>query len=502
MKIDFSKFNLLRLLNLEKTEKVSIFLVSIGLFLILNILIQNLVIRADLSAGKAYTLSQSTKKIVGKLDDKVNIKVFISSDLPLRLTPLKTDVVDLVNEYQKVSAGKIKVSLLDPKKDQKGKNEAESLGIPELKFSQIEKDKVAVSATYFGIAIFYADKKEIIPQATNFESLEYDITSSIYKLTQKKLTKIGILGQAEDINPQEDDLAIVKKILAQQYEIEFVNAASESGNMKIDPSLKTLLVFDSYDKKFAKNEKQALNNYLDQGGSAIFMFDGIYISAQLTAQNATHDLFDFFKDYGLRLNKDFVLSQESEMASFSTGQNSYLTSYPFWVKTTNFSSRDSIFSNISSLVFPWSSSITTVRKNNLSTKVLVKAEKNSWILKQDSVSLDPAKLKEPGSNELQSPNLIVETRLKKGGKMVLISSSRFVREQFIEGRPDNLGFVINLVNSYASTGALSGIRARTISIRPLKNLPEGSKDIIKFLNIFAMPALFALFGFVRYIKRR
>jgi ABC-type uncharacterized transport system involved in gliding motility auxiliary subunit len=479
--------------SLEGLQKTSIYIISLAIFIVFNFLISYLPLRIDFSAGKAHTLSSSTKKIISKLDDIVNIRVFISSDLPLRLLPLKTDVVDLVNEYEKQGRGKIIVKNLDPKKDEKALNEAKELGIPELQFSQIEKDKYAVSATYFGMAIQYGDKKEIIPQATNLDSLEYDITSSIYKMTRKEAIKIGILGSTESYGSQQDDLYSAKKILQQQFELNYLT--------KIDPSIKTLLVFDDNEKQYATSEAEMIENYINKGGKAIFMVDGVYVGEGLTTQPATHNLFSVFESYGMKLNKNLVLSSSAELANFTTGLVSFFTPYPFWVRTSNFLKNSAEFSNVGVLTFPWVSSVDINEKDEVETTVLVKSEKNSWEQK-DNFVLMPNNIPSPAENELRQFNLIVEAEVKNGGQFVIIPSSRFVKEQFLSRGQGNIGLLLNLINNYASEGALSGIRSRTTLISPIKEVSENTKDLIKYLNILLLPGLFALVGVVRLVKRK
>lgn len=493
MKINFSKLNLLKFFNLKGLQKTSIYFISLAIFIVFNFLISYLPYRLDFSTGKSHTLSASTKKIINKLDDILNIKVFISSDLPLRLLPLKTDVVDLVNEYKKQGRGKIIVKNFDPKKDEKAHNEAKELGIPELQFSQIEKDKYAVSATYFGMAIQYGDKREIIPQATNLKSLEYDITSSIYKMTRKEAIKIGLLGVEESFNPQSDEFYTAKKILQQQFELKF--------SPEIDASFKTVLVFDDNKKQYSTDEAEMIKNYIDNKGKVIFMVDGVYVNERLTTEPVTHNLFSVFESYGLKLNKNLILSGSAEMASFTTGMVSFFTPYPFWVKTGNFPKKSSEFSNIGSLTFPWVSSININKRGDVKTTALVKSEKNSWEQK-DNFVLMPNNIPSPASNELKQFNLIVEAKTKSGGQFVIIPSSRFIKEQFLARGQANIAFLLNLINNYASQGALAGIRSRAVFIAPLQDVPENVKDLIKYLNILLFPGLFSIFGAVRLTRRK
>ena len=488
--------SVLTVLRLEKLQKSSIFILLIVVFVLLNLLVSPFSLRLDLSRGKAYTLSSSSKKIIKDIDDIVTLKFFSSSTLPTRLAPLKTDIRDLLDEYQKQGSSKIMVKVLDPKKDETSLKEAQTLGLPELQFSQIEQDKYAVSATYFGISVQYGDKRELIPQATNIQSLEYDITSVIYKITRKDPLVIAMMGDSSSPDPEADQLRAISEILSQQFEIRSIASEDE----KIDATtIKTLLVFDK-NSPYSSDEASLIKNYLSAKGKAVFVLDGVSVSEGLTAQDAQHNLFSLLKEYGVTLEKNFVLSESSEVASFSTGEMAFFTPYPFWVKTTAFDNSSSLFSGLSSLSFPWVSSITTKKVSGVTTKILGKSEKNSWKQKEQFM-LAPQQIPPPQEKDMKQFDLIVEAEKKDAGQFILIPSSRFVKDQFLTRGQDNVGLILNVVNTYASGGALSGIRSRAVSIAPLKNIPENTKDIVKYGNIF-FPLLFGIFGAMRLLKRR
>lgn len=499
MKISFRKINFTRFLSLEGFQKSSIYLVSFAVFILFNILAFYLLpFRFDFSLGQAHTLSPATKKIIKKLDDIVNIKLFISSDLPIRLSGLKTEVTDLIKEYQKETRGKIIVKILDPKKDESALNEAKELGIPELQFSQIEKDKYAVATTYFGIAVQYGDKREIVPQATNLVSLEYDITSIIYKLTRKEPLRLGVMGIEETVaNPQEDEFASIKKILKQQFDLEFLKNGEDPSS-----SIKTILALDDNKNSYTTNEAKMLERFLRMNkGKVVFIVDGVSIAEGLTTKEANHNLFPLFQTFGINLNKNLVLSYSSQMASFTTGMVSFFTPYPFWLKTRNFSAGISELTNVGALIFPWTSSIEIEKNKETKTKVLVKSEEKSWEQK-DSFVLAPNNIPEPSPQDLKEFNLIVETEIKNGGRLTLIPSSRFVKEQFISQDSGNIAFLINQINNYASEGALSGIRNRVLISLPLKNISEGAKDMVKYLNIFLLPGITAFLAAIKLLRRK
>ena len=457
-------------------------------------------LRLDYSYGQNHTLSAATKKLVSSLSDVINIKLYMSSDLPLSLAPIKTDAVDLINEYQKASGGKIIYQIIDPKKNQDTLTEAQNAGIPELQYSQVEKDKYAVATAYFGATVTYGDKKEVIPQLSSLETLEYDMTSIIYKITRKEPMKIGFVNATmPSLNPQADLYRTIRTILGKQYDISSFTNLDDS--TKPDSSVKTLLIFDDNKKQFATSEINILRDYLKNNGSAIIMADGVKtVPESLSTDVADHNLFGLMSEYGINVNKDLVLSTSAQLVNFGNGTVNFLSPYPFWLKTTNFDTKNQDLSGIGVLIFPWISSLTAAPAPDLNVSTLVKSEKTSWIQK-DNFTLDPNTIKMPNQNDLKEFPLVMESAKQGAGKIAVIPSSRFMQEQFLPSNADNLGLIVNLVNNFASDGALSGIRTRSIANFPLREISEGEKDFYKYLNILLLPVLFGLIGLYRVIKR-
>lgn len=477
----------------KKTQYIFVVVV----FIVTNILVQRVSFKFDFSEHKAYTLAPATKKILKNLDNTTTINLYASSDLPLALMPIKTDVVDLVGEFKKAANGKVVFKQHDPKKDPEALKNAKENGIPELQFSQIEHDRYAVSQSYFGIMLQNGDKKEIIPQATNIESLEYDLIAAIYKINRQKNNTVGIAGMDSQFLTGEDTYASAKTVLSQQFALTMIDTATNSAAFNSKETKALVVVADGvvpFSEGFIKN----LDSYIQQGGKAIIMADGVAISDALEASPAQHGLQSFFAKYNMQLTSNFVLSAASEVANFTSGGVGFFANYPFWIRTTEFSSR-SEFANVPTLTLPWAFEVTVPDKKNIST--LVYSDNKSW-LRKDTVSLLPDEVTMPDSKELRKVSLIVEAKAGKDGRLTLIPSSRFVKEQFLAPGRGNLSFLVNLVNSYASDGALSGIRARHIAVYPLASIADSVKDPIKYTSIFLLPVFFVLFGAYRLVKRR
>ncbi|MDO8497393.1 MAG: GldG family protein [bacterium] len=493
------KINLLHQLRLDTFKKQTVYIILIGIFIGANFLLSTLPLRLDLSSGAAYTLSPSSKKIITKLDNSVDIKLYVSSDLPTRLVPIKTNVVDLLNEYKRASNGKINIKILDPKKDATAQQEAKDAGIPELQFSQLEQDKYAVTSSYFGIAASYGNKKEVLPQVTDIESLEYNLTAAIYKMTHKELAKVGIMGKEEAIIPQQEDLGTLKQILAQQFEINYI--AEASAGAQIDTANKVVMLFDNNNKAYSEDEIQVLKNYIAKNGNLIVFSDGEWVMDDLTTAPATHNLENLLSAYGIKLHNDLVLSSSAEMVNFGNQIVSYLSPYPFWLKTNNFNEKMSYFSNITQLTYPWVSALSLTKKDGIETKEVVKSTQSSWEQKNTFI-LNPQEIPQPKSQDLQEFLITAEAKQKNGGSLLVIPSSRFVNDRYLSRGSGNIEFVLNALNNFGSDGALSGIRQRAVSFYPIPDLPEQLKDIFKYANILLLPLLLAVYGGIRLMKRK
>lgn len=496
--------NILRALRLIHFDKTTIYAIVILACIGLNVLLVPVGLKADFSFGKAYTLSPATKNIIKNIKEPITLEFYVSSDLPTRLLPLSTDVVDLLNEY-KSESNNIQLKTYDPTKDQNAATRAQQKGVPQLQFSQLEQGKYAVTATYFGIAVLSKKDQVVIPQATDPSRLEYNLSAAIYRLTRKDLPKVGIVGYDQSLAAMQgqDELATLRQVLGQQFSIESVSLSPKEGTetVEVNPQYKTLLVFDTGTKKFSDAEVAAFKKYINNGGKAIFFVDGVHVNNDLSSTAATHNLFSLLSGYGISLNKDLVLSASAEFVNFGNNEQSFLTPYPYWIKTGIFNGKSSHFVNLTQIVYPWVSSVKAVAKNGFTPIDLVRTPTQSWEQTKD-FTLNPQQIAQPTTKQLQQFVVMAETKNNKGSQVLVIPSSRFVVEQFLGRNNDNLALVLNIVNEYASGGTLSGIRARTVGIYPLPDIPEQAKDIFKYANILVLPGILTLYGLWRLLQRK
>ncbi|MDP6633312.1 MAG: Gldg family protein [Phycisphaerae bacterium] len=160
--------------------------------------------KIDLTDGNLYTLSEGTRSILKKLNEPVTLKLYYS-----RVAAMKGPdqirfwnnyylyVRDLLTEYSRISGGKVKLELIDPRTYSVEEEEAIRNGIRRFPLSDDE-------SFYFGLlATTELGKDETIAffEPNRQELVEYDVSKIISSLVQRKKRTIGIVSSLPVMGP-------------------------------------------------------------------------------------------------------------------------------------------------------------------------------------------------------------------------------------------------------------------------------------------------------------
>lgn len=511
------KLNLSRLLGIVDQNKSTIIIVGAIAAITINLVLQPIALRLDFSKNKAHTISPSSKNILRNLDQPAKLTLYESADLPSQLLPIKQDIHDLLNEYKREAGGKIVFEIKDPKLDEKGRQEAIQAGINEIQFSQMGQNQLNVSTGYFGLLLKVGEQTRAIPQLSDVENLEYNITSALFTMTRKEAPKVAVLGSlpAVELPQGADPLGLIKELLSQQFTVEPLefnptssSPAGEEGeptpvdNKEIDASIKTVLLFADQNKTYTDEEISRLKKYISNKGKLIVFLDGMGINEQfLATEEAKHNLFGFTESYGITVNKDLLLSTTAEVVNFGDQVQSLFIPYPYWFKANAFKRETGFFSNVNFVSFPWTSSITTKDLDGYTVTELITTDPKSW-RETGPFVLDPKLVGTIQPREFSKYVVGAIASNQNGGTLMVIPSSRFGNPQFLSRESGNINFILNAVNNYASDGELSGIRQRSVQLYPLPSMSNSMKDIFKYANMVLLPAIFALGGAFYLLKRK
>ena len=154
-------------------------------------------VRADITRGSIYTISDTTRSYLAQLREPLLIRGYFSAQTHPLLAPLVPRLRDLLREYSVASDGKVRVEFIDPMENPELEEEANrKYGIRSVPFQTTSKYQAAVTNSYFDILIQYGDQFETLGYVDLIEvkaksggdpdvelrNPEYDITRSIKKV--------------------------------------------------------------------------------------------------------------------------------------------------------------------------------------------------------------------------------------------------------------------------------------------------------------------------------
>ena len=494
----------------------------IAIVLMVNFIAANHFVRVDLTKNQFYAVSKASKTIMRNLDDIVTVKVFFSEELPPNLFAVRQYVNDILGELTSYSNRNLMVDFLNPESSAM-RNEAIQLGIPQIQMNIVEKDKLEVKNGFLGVAVIYGDKIEVLPVVQNIMNVEYDLVAAIKKVTAEESRVIGFLTGHEEPSLEQrvgvgqlgDTYYILRQAMNKNYQVVPINFAEVGLPEDID----TLLIAGSK-TIFTDEEKYAIDQFLLDGGNLVLFLDGINVKSDLQAEVLDLGLDNLLVHYGVGIEKQFVLDQSNERASFNQGFMNFIVSYPFWIKAVNryFDSVNPIVSTLEYIVFPWTSPLNVFERDGMTATVLANTTDNAWV-QSEPFNLDPGLIQD-FSEKYQYPLAVLlegeftsffddrtgeEGHLQssiESGRILVVGNSRFITDHFINLYGQNLLFAMNAIDFLTLDESLISIRSKTAFDSPLKDLSIRNRQIVKFIGILLMPILVISFGIVRFFVRR
>ncbi len=500
-----------------------------AILILLNVVSVRLFGRLDLTKNDLFSLSDASKNLVKSLDDRLTVKAYFTEELPPPYNNIRRTVLDQLNEYKAYSQGNLQFEFIDPS-GEKGEQEAQQQGIQPVQVQVINDDKLEVKRGYMGMVLLYEDKKEVLPVVQNTSTLEYDLSSTIKRLTQQSQKKIAFLsGQGE---PALQELQRAQQLLSRQYTVE---TADVSKGQPIAPDIAALVVM-APKSAFNDAAKYQIDQYVMRGGKVAFLLNKVDASLQQRfGQEIDLKLEDMLENYGLRINPDLVRDAQCAPISIVQQQGGFSiqsqVQFPYIPVASEVNKDNTIVKNLQSIVMFFVSSVDTTRlaSRGLKGEFLIRSSKQSG--RQTQVFMfDPmAQYTREMFSEQNIPLAVVVTgsfrsffaekpvpQDTSAGSMpiagsalaqspetriILVGDGDFTKDQYLGGR-DNLTLFANMVDYLADDAGLITIRSKDVSLPPLEQVSDGSKKMYKFGSMLIPPLLVMGFGLLRWRMRK
>jgi len=514
----------------HKTQALISLGVVAAILILLNFVSVRWFGRIDMTRNSQFTLADASKRLMQSLDDKVTVKAFFTEDLPAPYNNHRRVLLDQLNEYRAYSKGNFQFEFVDPTGEQ-GEQEAQQQGIAPVQVQVVKEDKFEVKRAYMGMVFLYEDRKEVLPVIQNTSTLEYEISSTVNRLTNRTQRRIGLLAGSGA--PTLQELSRAQEILRKQYELVPVDVARGT---PVPTDIGVLLVMAPA-STVPEPVKFQIDQYLMRGGKVAFLLNRVEANLQNRfGRTLELNLDDMLQQYGLRINADLV--RDLQCASVTMVQQQYgyniqsQVPFPYLPLVNTFSEGNMMVKDLHNLILFFASSIDTVGvgTKGLHAEILMRSSKQSGrqtgmfvfdplqqysreefaesaipfgaVVEGTFTSLyagRPAPMDTtPGSTP---PPATFATGSPKT-RVVLVGDGDFARDQFSGGSRENMAFLADMVDYLIDDTGLITIRTKEASMPPLEQLEDGTKKIVKYANLVIPPLLVLGYGVLRWRMRK
>lgn len=294
-------------------------------------------LRLDLTEQKLYTISEGTERILGELDEPINLYFFYSDkaarDLPV-LRNYAMRVQEMLKAYERAADGKIRLHIIDPEPFSENEDRAAAFGLQAVPVSQ------GGEQIYFGLAGTNAvDDKQIIPffPLDQEEFLEYQLSQLVQGLAKPERPVIGLLSGLQ-LNGGFDMMArqptapwMVMEEVRQLFKI----ASLKIGIDRIPDDVSVLLLV--HPKSLPEATLYAIDQFVLRGGKLLVFVDPLSEADNSQPMlpgddgDKASDLEPLFKAWGLRMMPHQVLGDGAYALSVSMGQGQRPARHAAWL---------------------------------------------------------------------------------------------------------------------------------------------------------------------------
>ncbi|EDY83454.1 hypothetical protein VDG1235_3081 [Verrucomicrobiia bacterium DG1235] len=483
------------------TKKLTAAVLILVNFLLLHYIVSSLPLRMDFTQEGIYTLSDSTKTMLSKIEEPITIDFYTSKsvgELQSWFKNFSDRVEQMLEQYSKASGGKISLNVIDPKPDTPEEERAIAAGLNGQEIATGDR-------VFLGMVVAQGDTEKIQPFFNwNRETfLEYDISKTIYETQLLTKPRIGLITSlplmAPPMPPMPGQPAPSNQIIIDQLSTQFEIVPVEPSAETLPAGLDLLALV--HPKDLSDTLKYSIDQYALSGKPVFLALDPSSVTEReqgrqqmmmgQMSQPTPSDLPELLAAWGIEYDPQFVLTDPDN--SLSQGR----FTQPAWlVFRDEYTNRDLLpSSELEGLLLleagqlahaedattTWEPILTTSEQAGQVGSMTLQFTQPQQLLRQaqpigNAVSVAGLLT---GEASTAYPDREEETHLASGDITVfIISDSDFLLDQFsvqkvnflgmeqIQKLNDNQNLVANFVEYLGGSRDLIGIRGKAGTARP------------------------------------
>jgi ABC-2 type transport system permease protein len=338
------------------------------------------------------------------LDDVIYVEVYLEGELPSGFKRLRKSIEETLEDFEFYAGSNIQYKFIDPSvaKSKQARNE--------FYRSLVDKGVLATNVNYEqngnkteklifpgAVLSYYGQEKGVILFKGNqavgpeerlnqsIEGIEYELASTIRTLATDQRKKIGMItGHGE---PDSLNIAGLNNALLEKYDLAYVSISEAKRPLNSYDAM----IIAKPTLAFTEQEKYKLDQYIVNGGKALFFLDGLQVNMDdavngegTVAIPYELNLTDLLFKYGVRINQNFiqdVFSGQFPVIAGNEGEESQLRMlpWPFFPDINTFGDHP-IVKNMDAISMKFVSNIDTVKAVGIKKTPLLYTSQYSRVL--------------------------------------------------------------------------------------------------------------------------
>ena len=539
----------------KKLKNSLLLLISL---LIINVCTQSIYKRIDVTEDHRFTLSETSKNLISRVNEPLFITVYLEGDFPSEFKRLQLETRQHLEELTAENALiKFKFETPDQQQDALIKR-----GMMPSKLTVEESGKFSEAIIFPWAEISYGKKLSVVsllPTAIvssqdeqlqkAIENLEYSFSNAINSITQTAQKKVAVIsgnGELEDIYLYSFLSEVAKKYRLGKITLDSVSTNPQETLKKI--STFDLAIIAKPTQKFTAKEKFTLDQFITNGGKTLWMIDNVqadldslFTNGKMLAYPRDLNLTNLLFTYGVRINTTLIKDLYAAEIPLATGiignQPQFQNLEWLYHPLVRGNSNHAITKNISPVRLQFANSIDTLKNNIKKTPLLVSslltrkigtpnfielASISDKVLEADYQSgkqLFAVLLEGDFNSAYKNRVKPFQTKRYKeqatNNKMILVADGDIIKNQILKEQPFDLNkdkwthqqfgnkdFLLNAVDYLLDDSGIIQLRNKTLQIKLLDKQKAFKERLFwQFLNVVLPLMILLIFGIVFKILR-
>jgi ABC-2 type transport system permease protein len=410
--------------------------ITILLLVLINWLASIFHTRIDFTNEKRFTLSIPTKKLLKKVDDKIQIDVFLKGEFPSSFKKLANSTGEVLQEFKEIAGNKIQYNFISPEEEMPDANvtygdSLSSMGLYAINLkSQLKAGEqkqlvypfalVHYKETILPVNLYTGNKSLITPaELNNAEALmEFKFADAISKLTEPSKPMIAYSVGNGELGPNDiRTYDLFNYTLKKDYSVFTFNLNTQPA---IPDTFKTLMIVKPT-LAFTEEEKLKIDQFIMRGGRLLLFIDKLEaeldslksMSNQVIAYDRNIQLTDLLYRYGVRINSDLVMDLQCDFLPFVTNGKDQMD-YLHWNYFPLFETKSNhvINKNLGLIAGQFVNSIDTVEAEGILKTILLSSSTNSKTIATPALISGAENINAPEDENFKKANIPVAVLLE------------------------------------------------------------------------------------------